>query len=228
VKNVSFNQILTVTLLTLVSNFAYGQNEPTDLDLARDAVGNARSTIQQLYGAGLIVFKQSQDELAFVKAMAQLQTVEEKLSLSKQEQITNEKVDAVLEEARFVQKALGSYLGEKQFFGYLLKHGKISIQIEADGVYERIVRRIPFLAKYRVGGEVQINENDQEIISGFNALKTEFYGLLVEAAHLNPADGRIRNLANWGTETKVAYGKDDFYAVEILTYSQVWDLNLKR
>jgi hypothetical protein len=65
----------------------------------------------------------------------------------------------------------------------------------------------------------------EEIVTQFNSLKTEFYGLLIEAAHLNKSDSRIAALAKWGNDTQVIYPGETF-GIEIITTQQLRDLDL--
>lgn len=119
---------------------------------------------------------------------------------------------------------LASYLGNKEFFGYRLKRGPISIVIDSRTSLERILDRLPFLGRTRIGGTITIHPGE-EIVTQFNSLKAEFYGLLVEAAHLDTRDSRIKQLAKWGNETEIIYPGQSF-GVEIITTKQLRDLDL--
>ncbi|MEN9722754.1 MAG: hypothetical protein RJB38_740 [Pseudomonadota bacterium] len=216
-------KMISVPLLVLVASQAFAQPQ-SDLEKADAALSTAQSSLQQLYDGGSISFKASEHETAFVKAMMQMQTAATAIANAKKSDASSAKIDGILEEARFVQKILAAYLGNKEFHGYVLKRGQFAVQIDAAGVYQQIARRLPFLGGVAVGGQLRVNPGEQ-IVTQFNSLKTEFYGLLVEAARLNPADSRIKSLAKWGNETDVIYPGQTF-GEEIISTRQLWDLNL--
>ena len=74
-----------------------------------------------------------------------------------------------------------------------------------------------------MGGRIEINPGEA-IVTQFNSLKTEFYGLLVEASHLDKKDKRWKALAEWGNGTKVIYPGGSKFGEEIITTEQMWAL----
>ncbi|MEK6707053.1 MAG: hypothetical protein AABZ06_14845 [Bdellovibrionota bacterium] len=215
-------KMISISLLFLIASQAFAEQQ-SDLDKADAALSAVQSSLQQLYSSGAISFKAPEDETAFVKAMMQLQTAATAVANAKKSDASSAKLDGVLEEARFVQKIVAAYLGNNEIFGYHLKRGQIAVRIDAAGVYEKLGRRLPFLSG-AVGGHIRVNPGEQ-IVTQFNSLKTEFYGLLVEAAHLDSTDSRIKSLAKWGNDTKVIYPGETF-GNEIITDNQLRDLGL--
>lgn len=212
--------ILSMSALTIYA-------DQSEVDKTEAALSGAQTALQQLYDDGSIVFKMPGNETTFVKAMMQLQAAATAIANFKQTDETAAKLDGILEEARTVQKILAAYLGEKNFFNsYYLKKGKIDLRVDATAVYEQIIKKLPFLGNISIGGSIHLDPGKQ-IVSQFNALKTEFYGLLVEAAHFDATDSRIKSLAKWGNGIKVIYpGERDSFGEEIITTQQIWELHL--
>ncbi|OGQ13663.1 MAG: hypothetical protein A3B70_05645 [Deltaproteobacteria bacterium RIFCSPHIGHO2_02_FULL_40_11] len=212
--------ILCLSIL-LVTPLALAQPSlQDDAQQAEALVSSVSETLESLQANDAIVFNSDADELQYTKAMMNAQKALRLISKVKEGLSSTNKIDLVMADARAIQTILGSYLGKETMFGYKLKNGPISVNIEGEGVFERIVRKLPFLG--RVGGTITINPGE-EIVTQFNSLKTEFYGLLVEASHLDKKDRRWQALAEWGNNTKVIYPGESF-GKEIITWEQKIEL----
>lgn len=136
-------------------------------------------------------------------------------------------VRQLLDQALFLQKLIGAYLGEADFAGTVhLRRGTVEIAVEGGAAYEALRRKFPFLG-VAVGGVVRINTGAQ-LVSQFNALKAEFYGTLLNAAGQAKDKGvqdTVLGLAEWGRDTKVIYpGQDWMKAVPLVTQPEAFRL----
>lgn len=139
----------------------------------------------------------------------------------------NAKLDQTLAEAKFLNKALSSYLGTPDFAGTIhMKTTPFELEVSGEALYEAVRKKLPFLAG-AVHGRLRINPG-AEMLAQFNALKAEYYTTLLEAAQAVKNDGRnpmddlrLKGMAEWGRDTKViAPGQGWQQAVEVLTFKQ--------
>ena len=201
---------------------------PSDAEKVAKAINSARSILQQLYDNKQVTFKNAEDETGYVKAIMSLQTASSSVMQLSNSAIKNKKMDDVIEEARMTQKLLSGFFAQKGFHGYELKQGDIDIEVGAEGIFNRLVKKsLGNILGLNVfaGGRVRLS-NSENIITQFNSIKTAFYGLLVEAANINPADSRLKALAEWGKDTEVVYPGESF-GEKIIKVTEVWNLNLK-
>ena len=218
----SMKKILLTLSIVLITPLALAQSSlQSDAQEAETFVSSISETLESLQANNAIVFNSDADELQYTRAMMNAQKALRLISKVREGVSSSNKIDQVTADARAIQAILGSYLGKQNMFGYELKKGPISVTIEGEGVFERIVRKLPFIG--RVGGRIEINPGEA-IVTQFNSLKTEFYGLLVEASHLDKKDKRWKALAEWGNGTKVIYPGGSKFGEEIITTEQMWAL----
>lgn len=214
-------------LLTSLVAMAISASAIADINLdaqqAKGKLDSAVSTLQQMYDDKVLKFS-GNAETDFLKAMMLLQNVVTLTTRIEAESKNTEKLDALVQEALMLQKILSAYFGVKEFSGYRLKQGAVAIEIDASGVFEKLSKRHPFLGVYG-GGNIRFNPGE-EIVTQFNALKTEFYGVLVQAAYYSKTDSRIKILAEWANNTKVIYPRETF-GEAIMSTTEKWSLNLK-
>lgn len=219
----TFFKKITFCSLIYFALFSVEAIASSDLEEAEKNVDRALVSFERLHGEKSVLFRSKVEETDYILAMENLRFALQSIEKAKNAS-PSQKLDQFIEEARFLQKVLASYLGNKEFFGYRLKKGPVSIVIDSRISLERILDKLPFLGRTRIGGTITIHPGE-EVVTQFNSLKAEFYGLLVEAAHLDKKDSRIKQLAKWGNETKVIY-PDESFGVEIITTQQLWDLDL--
>jgi len=139
----------------------------------------------------------------------------------------NAKLDQTLAEAKFLNKAMSSYLGAPDFAGTIhMKTAPFELEISGEALYDAVRKKLPFLAG-AVQGRLRINPG-ADMLAQFNALKAEYYTTLLEAAQAVKNDGRspmddlrLKGMAEWGRDTKViAPGQGWQQAVEVLTFKQ--------
>lgn len=196
-----------------------------DLQMASQKINSAGTTLQNLYDQQGISFANQAAETQFVKSIMELQAGAKLVDKVQADTNVGNKLEGIVEETIVVQKIISAYFGPKEFFGYALKKGAVTFTVEAgaSAAFERLGNRFPFI-RGGATGSVVINPG-QQIITQFNALKVEYYGLLVKAAHLSKTDSRVKNLANWGHDTKVIYPNDNF-GTELITTQELWGLEL--
>ncbi|MBI4386624.1 MAG: hypothetical protein HY551_04520 [Elusimicrobia bacterium] len=194
---------------------------PGELELAKAKLQSIVSILEErLKDESLSAEQRGDITASLVQAKGALRNVERVLAQSN----SKAELDQRIAEARALFAILGAYLGEKETSGYRLKRGAISIQVGGDVAYEKLVKKFPFLGG-AAGGQVRINPGEQ-IVTQFNSIKTEFYGVLLEAAHLDNTDNRLKGLAEWGHDTRVIYPSASF-GESIIETTAYWNLNLK-
>jgi len=181
--------------------------------------------LQEMFDNKEVQFKDAAAQTTYLQTILELNKARKFITKLKQSLDGTAKIDRVIEKARLIQNVLASYLGTKEMFGYHLKKGPITFEAGASGFFEEIIKKLPFLGGVRAGGRITVNPGE-EIITQFNSLKTEFYGLLVEAAHIDKTDSRLKNMAKWGSDTKVIYPGEAF-GEKIITTEQMWSLDIR-
>lgn len=183
---------------------------PGDLAAARLELEKAIAQVVALVDQGGL---KPEQELALYKALASARAALAGLERAAAGSDRQAKLDRTLAEARAVQKVMSAFFAEKGTFGYAFKRSAFDIALSGDVVLEEVIRRLP-LRGVRVGGSVRIDPR-QDLLGQFNALKAEYYGLLLEASRVDKSDRGLLGLAEWGRSTKVVYPGETF-GTEIL------------
>jgi hypothetical protein len=163
--------------------------------------------------------------LEHFKALAVAKAALSEIDAALAQSAAKPELESRIAEAQLLKNVIASFLGERgSFSAYKLKDAPFVVEVGADAAYERVAKRIPFLAG-AIGGRLRINPRGG-LRSQFNTLKAQFYGILLEAAHLDKSDDRLIGIAKWAKDIDVLED-DNFEHYGVITQRQYWDLKLK-
>jgi hypothetical protein len=222
-----FISLLAFAFVTMIQVGLKATPQSEKAQEASTNVKEASDDLNKLYDSKSLTFKDANDESTFLKAVRKLSKTNELMKEVVDSLSSKQQLDGLIAQARVLQKLIGAYFGEKEFGGtYELRQDAIDLNIEVDASIQEILRKkLPFV---HMGEKGHISyKPGREIVSQLNSLRTELFGVLSDAAHIDPSDSRIKTIADWSTNTKVKLGRDDFMGTEIIDVQDVWSLKLR-
>ena len=177
---------------------------PSTLDLASKDLRAAQEGLDLLISSGAITYSSPLAEATFKKIMNQLRTV------AKHVEFARRAGNACPPQTGPIQT--GPVQG--QSIDWIIQDARAVQNMMMAQLGEKVFQ-----------GYILKARPDVDVVTVFNQMKVQFYGLLVDAARLDRSDQRVKSLANWGKQTEVVYPGATFGA-KIISYEEYNSLNL--